>query len=261
MLKYILPLFLAILSFTANAAPYTVTRQYVHPIVTMDKHLNIDDLFTMRSKKMPKDIKEGKKKYLVGTGSIVVIAPGYALTANHVVHDNKMKGVELRYYVILGDKKLEVKVVKYNKSTDMALIHGDFKCPCAPIAKKDPALDDEVVTVGYPLYGVYNLQFASVGRVQGETSFAYQPKNSNLHTVFVSTASAAPGNSGGGSFALEDGEYKLVGIVDAIGLEPQKAESPLPVDIFVPVPIHWIVFSNTLTQIRELLKGTELSHL
>jgi len=128
-------------------------------------------------------------------GSGVVIAPNLMLTAAHIVDGNsdlKVNGKPIK------------RIIKSNAKTDIALIEVEISCPCVAIAQNIPEMDQKVYTVGYPL-GME--QFLTEGRVQ----YFELPKNRMITSIPVIF-----GNSGGGVFTLEDGTYKLVGIVSGV---------------------------------------------
>ena len=121
-----------------------------------------------------------------GSGSVVMVAPGLALTAAHVAQNKDL--------FILGKP---VKTLKIDEERDIALVSVDLPCPCAPIGSM-PNLDDKVVAIGFSLG---KAEFATEGRVQGWDVFRIWSNNS---IVF--------GNSGGGLFAFQMGQWVLIGI-------------------------------------------------
>lgn len=136
---------------------------------------------------------EPSRECVGGSGSVVMVAPGLALTAAHVAMNENL-------YI---NGKL-TKTIKIDEERDIALVSVALDCPCAPLGNM-PNLDDKVVAVGWPLGAV---EFATEGRVQGWDRFR-----------IWSSSPIAPGNSGGGLFAFQAGEWKLVGItVEVAGL-------------------------------------------
>lgn len=181
------------------------------------------------------------------SGSVVIIAPGYALTANHVVtagrdmvsqHTNI--GVFLKLQRADGEL-INVTVVKTDDKTDLALVRGDFPCPCASLHSGTISVDTKVITVGFPLYGKYKIQILSEGSYQGMSA-----------DKLVTTAQAAPGSSGGGVFAWTSNGYKLLSIVEGIGASSGDVQANMH---------SWLVFSTPTTVIKQFLIGTELEHL
>ena len=136
---------------------------------------------------------EPSRECVSGSGSAVMVAPGLALTVAHVAGNKKL--------YILGK---QVTTVKIDEERDIALVSVALDCPCAPIGSM-PNLDDKVVAVGWPLGAV---EFATEGRVQGWDRFR-----------IWSNSPIAPGNSGGGLFAFQMGQWKLIGLtVEVAGL-------------------------------------------
>ena len=121
-----------------------------------------------------------------GSGSAVVIAPGLVLTAAHVALNDKL---------LINGKP--TKVLKINKAVDLALVQAAVDCPCVPLGT-DVNMDDRVMAVGWPLG---HLEMATEGRVQGW-----------MDRLVLTDSTIAPGNSGGGLFAFQDGQWKLVGV-------------------------------------------------
>lgn len=181
----------------------------------------------------------------VGSGSAIIIAPGYALSAWHIFD----KGVErgLTVSMIDGGKQVPVTVVAKNEKADLVLISGAFTCPCAPIATVMPDIDTEVFGVGYPLYHIYGLQYVTYGHYQGITTDESEGKDKTIELA-ATTFPATRGASGGGAFYKQDGVWKLYGIIVAIGA------SPLYRGIIQEHP--FMSFSVPLNVIKELIKGT-----
>jgi len=183
----------------------------------------------------------------VGSGSAVVIAPGYALSAWHVFNKGNEPGLTIS--MMYGDKDIPVQVVAKNEKADVVLISGQFVCPCAPIATVMPEIDTEVVSAGYPLYHLYSLQYVTVGHYQGITNDG----DSDLAAASFPTTRGA---SGGGAFFKQDGVWKLYGIISSIGASPI---SSIRSDLVQEHP--FMSFSVPLNSINELLKGTPVAIL
>lgn len=212
---------MAAASITAGAAEFSVIRSYVYPVV-IGQSTSAPDI-----------------QAVVSSGSAIVIAPGYAITAAHVVPATAR---ELMSIHIKG-KLVRATPVKIDRERDLALLSLNIGCPCAPLGEKVPEIDDMVYSVGFPLYLMYGVQFVTSGTVQG----VFQGDT-------VTTSITAPGGSGGGLFAKEGKEYKLVGLSVAI------ASTPLgPRLIQLEQEHNWISFSVTVNSIRAFLKGTAAS--
>lgn len=123
----------------------------------------------------------------------VMVAPGRMITAAHCT-DGEMS---------VNGKP--VRLLARSTQDDIALLEVQDDCPCAPIAMKSPAVDEPVIVVGYPLNASVRVAFLTEGRAEGEA-------DGRLRL----TASIAPGNSGGGVFALRSGRWELVGIAVSI---------------------------------------------
>lgn len=164
-----------------------------------------------------------------GSGSGVMIAPNLMLTAAHVaIHNNSMSPLQVN--------EKPVKIVLINEEIDIALIEVQQGCPCIDLGKSIPK-DSKVVIVGYPVGKHLAMQVVTEGRVQG-----VKLEDKRL----ISTAPAAPGNSGGGTFAMIDGQWKLVGILVEI--------AALPSGIFGSIPVFHISRSVDIDTIKEFLK-------
>lgn len=128
-----------------------------------------------------------------GNGSGVMIRPFLMLTAAHVVGDGKD--------ITVGPKKLPAKLIHKDEVADIALLHVAVACPCAPLADI-PEVGDKVLVVGFPINADVHLQITTEGLTQGVWQNRLQL-----------SAPAAGGNSGGGVFVYQDGEWKLAGIL------------------------------------------------
>jgi S1-C subfamily serine protease len=183
----------------------------------------------------------------IGAGTAVVIAPGYALTAYHILRRSEELDIfssimTPQLDLIINGERVMVLPVKIDKHTDLALVQGKFECPCASLYKHPVARDTKVIAVSYPLYDTYKTQILTDGRFQG----------TNEHH-FITTAQAAAGSSGGGIFIqTPDSKYHLVSIIKGIGISPGETQA---------VQHHWIVFSTLPVAITDLIKGTDAEKL
>ena len=144
-----------------------------------------------------------------GSGSGVVIAPGYVLTAAHVAVEPGLMiaghGKDTGVVAAAGQGTLDLALLAYPKAT--------ASCPCAKLADNDAVVDEPVIVVGYP-YGI--AQVVTRGESQGVRNIKVPDETGLSYTAehrLVITAPAAPGNSGGGVFAYRDGKWQLVGIL------------------------------------------------
>ena len=157
-----------------------------------------------------------------GHGSGVLIAPGLALTAFHVT------GPEGKDLMVNGKP---IQVLKYDQILDISLIKVDATCPCAPLGTL-PEEDTRIVTVGYPLDAG---QFATEGHMQG------------IHLERIRMLVSSPitfGNSGGGVFAFQGGQWRLVGVA------VETAGANLG---FFGVPVFHLVGAVSITNIMEFI--------
>lgn len=211
-------LLLSLLSLSAHGADYSVTRQYVRPAI------------------ISQVTSQPGYETVTSSGSVVVIAPGYAITAAHVVPETQNNTI----FIFDGIRLVKAKPIKIDRVRDLALIAVPIKCPCAPIAYEIPSIDDPVVAVGFPLYTTYRLQLATTGTIQGS-------HNDNI----VTTSTTAPGGSGGGLFAKVGDEYQLIGVAVAI------ASAPIgPRVMGIQQEYNWLTFSVPVSTIRSFLRNT-----
>lgn len=227
-LKMIAAVLVSAFSTLTWSADFTPTRQYVKAVLAYYQQDSAKEI----------DKKTGKYIPIQAalSGSAVVIAPGYVLTAAHVMSHSgldmfiRMSDTDVRY----------AKAIKIDKDVDLALLRASVECPCVSIASAMPSIDEPVVSVGFPYYLLYDTQFATEGRVQGYRGFQV-----------ISTATTAPGGSGGGLFVKEDGIWKVTGIVTNI------ASSPLEGLQGPGRQLHtWMQFSVGPKAIRSFLVGT-----
>jgi len=132
-----------------------------------------------------------------GSGSAVTIAPGFALTAAHVLKGRWFK---------LTINGLKVEKAWMNEQSDVGLVYvPNLECPCSPLGE-NLLPDERVVAVGFPM-GLH--KFATEGRSQGVS--LDMTTNDMVPRMFVSSP-IIYGNSGGGAFAFQWLRWKLVGI-------------------------------------------------
>lgn len=148
-------------------------------------------------------------------GSAVLIAPNYLLTAGHVVVATATPDVVANVKDRNG-RKVPFTVIKHEPKYDLALIYAEgLQCPCAPISKKEIELDEEVVSIGFPIPPVTGgRQTAIIGTYQG-IGLSELPKGEEGPRLHHS-AHSVPGVSGGGVFVVENGKWVLQGINDKV---------------------------------------------
>ena len=159
------------------------------------------------------------------TGTMVVIAPGLALTARHVAEHEDLATTD----------GIPLKVVKMSDTADLALVSGNFGCPCTPLKEEPLSIDEKVVVIGYPLGAA---QLATEGRIQDL-----------VMNSIISSAPVAPGNSGGGLFVWDGYQWKLAGILIGIAAIPFNPWEPGPAGMVT----HLNISVSGLT-IKEFLR-------
>lgn len=170
---------------------------------------------------------------LVASGSGVIFGPHYLMTNAHVILD----GTEYRFYNMSNkNNPIQLHIVKIDREADLALMSGDFDCPCAKFSPTIPGVDTILYAVGFPLYSKYEVQILTSGMMQG-----------TVREHYVAVVTAAPGSSGGGLFMKENGEFYWVGIVEAIGLFRDQIQP-------------WLSFSIPNLKILIFLQGTDAAH-
>lgn len=219
--KLLLTLLIVALPSYAMTAEYTMLRPIVYPVMV---HENSG----------------ARNTTVVSSGSAVMIDRGYALTAAHVVPPTAQEVM----YLVSGRQSYIATPIKIDRDRDIALLAVQLPCPCAVISTHLPPLDDPLVAIGYPMYLNYQLEFVTLGNLQG-----WYEGN------IVSTANTAPGGSGGGLFWKDGKNYRLVGITVAI------ATSPIgPHMLGIEQERTWIMFSVPSSTIVTFLNGTPVVH-
>jgi len=130
----------------------------------------------------------------------------------------------------------EAKLLRQDKTNDIALLQADIGCPCAPLAAESPGLDARLIAVGWPLG---KAEVVTEGRYQGLAEF--YDRNMSFTTVPLSF-----GNSGGGLFQWNwaMGRWELVGVTVGI------AGADLG---FIGIPVFHLTLSTPIETIRHWL--------
>ena len=166
-----------------------------------------------------------------GNASGVMIAPGRMLTAKHVavIHSDANP-------LYVRGKPVK-RVIATSKEADLALLEVDLDCPCVPVGNL-PDDDSDVLVVGFPVQDQAQMQVLTEGKVSG-----YNP----MQNVLLTSAPAAPGNSGGGLFQRQYGKWKLVGILSSVSL--------IPIFGMFPNLISHMSYSVDTLSIKGFLRG------
>lgn len=141
-----------------------------------------------------------------GHGSGVVFAPGYILTAAHVVGD------ETEMKVHFADKSIvKADVMWTSKAKDIALLRfkDTGRVASSPLACRDAAIGEHVTAIGNPMH-IGQLVFE--GKVNGPVQTLPLGQ-----TVFTTDQTILPGMSGGG---VLDDAGNIVGIAIATAVTP-----------------------------------------
>lgn len=162
---------------TTTSTPVSNIRDYVYPVHSIVRNLD-------------------NTTELVGSSSVVVIAPNYGITTLHsMIHPDQ----RTQWIVLSESTAREITIIQQDVDNDIALVKGDFNCPCARIDANSPPVDSAVDVVGYPLGMLLKTQFKTKGNFQGTTDKGH----------YITTSNVAVGMSGGGIFVND----KLVGII------------------------------------------------
>lgn len=164
----------------AQAAEFSVVRTYVVPM-----------------------FQRAETGQLVSGATVVVVQPGYALTVYHAIQRAELGTVKLE--VVTGEGTFPLTIAGAAPGLDLALVASPaLKCPCAPLGH-DPVQDEPVIAVGFPRVRLIGQQWLTTGLVQNSSGAIIK------HSAWMTT-----GNSGGGLFAYQRGQWVLVGLNRAI---------------------------------------------
>jgi S1-C subfamily serine protease len=156
-----------------------------------------------------------------GAGSGVMIGENLMITAFHVT------GEEGRDMLVNGKP---IKVLRFDRSADLALLEVQVSCPCIPLNLDVPRQDERVIAVGFPL---------GVGQVVSEGRYQDIYNDKLLSNILI-----AFGNSGGGLFTWNGYHWVLSGIT------VQVAGANIG---FMGIPVWHITSSVPARFIHELI--------
>lgn len=166
-------------------------------------------------------------------GSGVMIAPNIMLTAAHVAR--AAEGLTA------GDQRAPLKFLSINEDTDLALALVAIQCPCASLRLRNPEPGTPVTVVGFPMNPYVGLQITTEGKWQGVRRVKLEDTDKLSESFAMMTAPVAPGNSGGGVFILEDGQWRLVGITVALIAVPMGYSASLIPHLAIASPASSIL--------------------
>jgi serine protease Do len=174
-----------------------------------------------------------------GSGSGIVLSPGYILTSNHLV------GGATRLVIGLYDGRLVPgRVVGRDFLTDLALIKVDIEglVPAKLGASSKLRIGETVVAIGNPL-AMKGGATVSVGVISALDRAIIPPSGETLYSLIQTDAAINPGSSGG---PLVDLAGRVVGINTAVAPAAQNISYAIAIDEAVPVAESLIVRGNML---------------
>ena len=174
-----------------------------------------------------------------GSGSGIVLSPGYILTSNHLV------GGATRLVVGLYDGRLVPgRVVGRDFLTDLALIKVDIEglVPAKLGASSKLRIGETVVAIGNPL-AMKGGATVSVGVVSALDRAIIPPSGETLYSLIQTDAAINPGSSGG---PLVDLAGQVVGINTAVAPAAQNISYAIAIDEAFTVAQSLIVRGNML---------------
>lgn len=177
-----------------------------------------------------KPAKDQKPPTSVSYGTGFYVAPGYAVTANHVVSDCKAK-IQVWY----GDNAYPATLVSSDDSNDLAILKSEFQTPEVLPLSSLLTLGSNNYTFGYPLPGTL-----SDSGVFTNGSLSATSGLSNDWRFLQTSTPVQQGNSGG---ALVDQFGSVIGIVD----EKLDAVSEAKNSGDIPQNVNFAVKSSLLS--------------
>ncbi len=174
-----------------------------------------------------------------GSGSGIIISPGYILTSNHLV------GGATRLVVGLYDGRLVPgRVAGRDFLTDLAIIKIEIEglVPAKLGSSFGLRIGETVVAIGNPL-AIKGGATVSVGVVSAVDRAIVPPNGETLYSLIQSDAAINPGNSGG---PLVDLSGRVVGINMAVAPAAQNISYAIAIDEAAPVAQSLIVRGSVL---------------
>jgi len=105
-------------------------------------------------------------------------------------------------------------VKKISEESDLAILQTDsmFGAPSVKIST-EAHFEEKAWAIGYPMGDSKTITEGFLGAIEVQAGFSSVSKSMTFQRA---TVLIAPGNSGGGLFQIEDGEYRLVGVATGI---------------------------------------------
>jgi len=161
--------------------------------------------------------------YPAGSGSGIIIAPGYILTSNHLVTGST------RLVVGLHDGRLVPgRVAGRDFLTDLALVKVEIDglVPAKLGQSSKLRIGETVVAIGNPLAAKTGAT-VSVGVVSGLDRAILPPTGETLYNLIQTDAALNPGSSGG---PLVDLSARIIGISTAVAPAAQNISYAIAID-------------------------------
>jgi S1-C subfamily serine protease len=198
---------------TLAPAPSLQTTSHLTPIVQC-VHVAKPSVITIR---------HSNNNKISGTG-VIVDARGYAVTAAHVVRDEKNVLVN---FLDSEDKALESEVVWKDPDQDLAIVRIQVPRKYPVVKFADPTVleaGETVVVIGDPLGYQGSVTMGIVSALGRQITM---PSGAVIGKLIQTDAPINPGNSGG---PLLDANGELMGIVIAIRSDASNIAFAIPVD-------------------------------
>ncbi|MBE5800759.1 MAG: PDZ domain-containing protein [Clostridiales bacterium] len=244
-------------SATVVSSPFTEAVQKVHGSVvgvnnySMYSYGNSNDYFGFpfgfgygygygyggREDREPQEV-------LTGSGSGVVVAPGYVLTNYHVVED------ATRLEVVSGEETYEAELAGSDETLDLAVLRVIGNFPIEPVVLGDSDLlniGDWAICIGNPLSFTGTTTVGIISALNREitnsTTDVYGRRIDSVNLMIQTDAAINAGNSGGGMFNVAGelvgvpsmkytGSYMSATSVEGIGMAiPINVAKPLLEDV------------------------------
>lgn len=153
------------------------------------------------------------------TGTAILVAPGYLLTAHHVVQNADAIGI------VVGGEEKPARVVAESAADDLALLRADVsagRTPLAPAVGYRYRLGTGVIVIGYPFGYSVSVSRGIVSGLIRTIHFAGRD-----HSVVQTDAAVNSGNSGG-PLVARDGKW--IGVVIAVRDDACGIAFAVPID-------------------------------